>query len=121
MISFHTEVRPRSLGRVGIKLFQGAVLALILAMAMPVRAADERAVKSRVAPVYPEIAKRMRIAGAVKLEATVDPQGKVTEVKTLSGNHMLSVAAEEAVKQWRFAPASSESNVNVEVNFAAGQ
>jgi len=51
-------------------------LALVLAMAMPASAADDRAIKSRVSPVYPEIAKRMKIAGAVKLEAVVDAQGR---------------------------------------------
>jgi len=43
-------------------------------IAMPIRAVDERAVKSRVSPAYPEIVKRMKIGGAVKLEATVDAQ-----------------------------------------------
>jgi TonB family protein len=104
-----------------MRIFQGAALVLILAMAMPIRAADERAVKSRVAPVYPEIAKRMQIGGAVKIEATVDAQGKVTDVKSVSGNRMLSAAAEDAVRQWKFVPASSDSTVNVEVNFAVGQ
>jgi TonB family protein len=102
-------------------MFQAVVLALMLTMALPARAGDERAVKSRVSPVYPEIAKRMKIGGAVKLEATVDAQGKVTEVKTISGNHMLSVAAEDAVRQWKFVPGEGVSNVNVEVNFAAAQ
>lgn len=107
--------------RVCIGVFQGAALALILAVAMPARAGDERAIKLRVAPVYPEIAKRMRIGGAVKLEATVDAQGKVTDVKAVSGNHMLAVAAEDAVRQWKFAPDSSETKVNLEVNFSLGQ
>jgi hypothetical protein len=38
------------------KALQVAALALMVALAMPGRAADERAVKSRVAPVYPELA-----------------------------------------------------------------
>jgi TonB family protein len=113
--------RHQTSERFAIKVFQGAALALVLAMALPARAADDRAVKSRVAPVYPEIAKRMRIAGAVKLEAQVDAQGKVTDVKTISGNHMLAVAAEDAVRQWKFVPGASESSVNVEVNFSPGQ
>jgi TonB family protein len=113
--------RPHRLGRVGIKIFQGAALALILAIAMPAKAADERAVKSRVSPIYPEMARRMRIGGAVKLEANVDSQGKVTEVKAVSGNHLLAVAAEDAVRQWRFVPGSGDSSVSVEVNFAVGQ
>lgn len=85
------------------------------------RASDERAVKSRVAPVYPEIAKRMRIGGVVKLEATVDAEGKVTDVKAVSGNQMLSVAAEDAVRKWRFVPAGGQSVVDVTLNFEAAQ
>jgi TonB family protein len=109
--------RTHGFGVAGIKLFQGAALALILAMAMPVHAADERTVKSRVRPFYPEIAKHMRIAGAVQLKAKVDAEGKVTDVKAVSGNHFLAVAAEDAVKLWRFVPGAGDSNVNVEVNF----
>ena len=113
--------RHHGLGWVAFKLLHGAALALILTVAMPARAADERAVKSRVAPVYPEMARRMRIGGAVKLEANVDSQGKVTEVKAVSGNHMLAVAAEDAVRQWKFVPGSGDSSVSVEVNFAVSQ
>jgi TonB family protein len=113
--------RHHSLGWLAFQFFQGAALALILTVAMPASAADERAVKSRVAPVYPEMARRMRIAGAVKLEANVDAQGKVTEVKAVSGNHMLAVAAEDAVRKWKFVPGSGDSSVTVEVDFAASQ
>ena len=56
-----SEINSHRLPLVGSVLFQAAVLALGLAMAMPARAADFRAVKSRVPPVYPEIAKRMKI------------------------------------------------------------
>ena len=121
MNHLHFGNRHQALRRVGIRVFQGAALALVLAVAMSARAADDRAVKSRVSPIYPEIAKRMKIAGAVKLEAVVDAQGKVTDVKTISGNRMLSVAAEDAVRQWKFVPGSSDTSVNVEVDFAAGQ
>jgi TonB family protein len=101
-------------------MFPVAAVALLVAVALPAHAADERAIKSRVAPVYPEIARRMKIEGMVRIEATVDPQGKVKDVKTLTGNHMLSIAAEDAVRRWTFAPAPAESTVAVDVNFAAG-
>jgi len=104
-----------------MRLFHAAALALVVFMAMPARAADDRAIKSRVAPAYPEIAKRMKIGGAVKVEATVDAQGKVTDAKAVSGNRMLTLAAEDAVRQWKFAPGSSDSTVNVEINFSIGQ
>jgi TonB family protein len=100
---------------------QAAALAAIVALAMPARAGDDRAVKSRVAPVYPEIAKRMRITGEVRLEATVDAQGKVKDVKPVSGNHMLEVAAEDAVRQWKFVPGDGDTVVTVSVNFSLGQ
>ncbi len=113
--------QKNGLRTLGLRLFQAAALAALLVMALPARAGDDRAIKMRVAPIYPEIAKRMKIAGLVRIEATVDAQGKVTEVKTLSGNHMLSVAAEDAVRQWKFAPAPADSTVNVDVNFGAAQ
>jgi TonB family protein len=101
----------------GVRLMQVAVLALLVALAMPSRAADERAIKLRVAPVYPEIAKRMRIEGVVRLEVSVDPAGKVTSVKTISGNRALSIAAEDAVRQWKFESAPNASTVVVTVGF----
>lgn len=110
--------RPR---RMRLRLLQAAALVLIVAFALPARAGDDRAVKSRVAPVYPEIAKRMHITGEVKLEATVDAQGKVKDLKPVSGNHMLEIAAEDAVRQWKFAPGDGDSVVPVTVNFSLGQ
>ena len=105
----------------GMKLLQAAALALLVAMALPSRAADDRAIKSRVAPVYPEIAKRLKIGGEVKLDATVDANGKVTDVKPVSGNRVLSQAAEDAVRQWRFEPGDGSATVTVVVNFALTQ
>ncbi|MDR3750572.1 MAG: energy transducer TonB [Terracidiphilus sp.] len=115
------KTSARGSRHVGIRMLQAAALALVVAMALPSRAADDRAIKSRVAPVYPEIAKRMKIGGAVKVEATVDPEGKVTEAKAVSGNRMLSPAAEDAVRKWKFAPGAGESMVAVEINFSLGQ
>jgi TonB family protein len=111
------EINPRCLRRAGMRLFQAAALALLVALAMPIRAADDRPIKMRVAPVYPEIAKRLRITGSVTIEATVDADGKVSNVKTLSGNRMLSPAAEDAVRRWRFEPGSGQAKVDVPINF----
>jgi TonB family protein len=107
--------------RVGSRLMQAAVFALLVALALPARAADDRAVKSRVTPVYPEIAERMRVEGLVKLEATVDANGKVKSVKAVSGNRMLELAAEDAVRQWKFAPGAGDATVAVAINFTLDQ
>jgi TonB family protein len=107
--------------KTGPWLLQAAALAAIVALALPARAGDDRAVKSRVPPVYPEIAKRMHITGEVRLIATVDAQGKVKDVKPVSGNHMLELAAEDAVRQWKFATGNGDTDVTVSVDFALSQ
>jgi TonB family protein len=91
-----------------------------MTLALPGRA-EERAVKQRVAPVYPELAKRMKITGEVKMQATVDADGKVTDVKVISGSSALVNAAEDAVRKWRFAPGAGVDQVEVSVNFAMSQ
>lgn len=110
--------RRAGLPRLPAKVLQAIVVALLGVLMAPQTAAGERAIKARVAPVYPEIAKRLHIEGVVKIEATVDGEGKVVDVKTLSGNRMLAIAAEEAVRRWKFATGSREEKVNVDVNFA---
>jgi TonB family protein len=104
-----------------LRIMQAAALALTMAMAMEARAAEDRAIKSRVAPIYPELAKRMKITGVVKVEAKVDADGKVLDVKTLTGNHMLSPAAEEAVRKWKFVPGDGVADVDVAINFEMAQ
>ena len=101
-----------------------AVFALTISVALPLRAADDhtdRAIKQRVAPAYPELAKRMRVSGVVRVSATVAPDGSVSATKTVSGNHMLSGAAEDAVHKWKFVTAPGESTVEVDINFALAQ
>ena len=99
-----------------------AVVATAMTVALPLHAADsDRAVKQRVSPVYPELAKRMHVAGVVRVSATVAPDGSVSATKTVSGNHMLAGAAEDAVHKWKFVSAPEESTVEVDINFAAAQ
>ena len=95
--------------------------AFVLMLVVPAFGANGRAVKSRVAPAYPEIAKKLKISGVVKIEATVTAEGAVADVRTVSGNHMLSPAAEEAVRKWKFASGDGEDKVAVDVTFALQQ
>lgn len=98
-------------------LLKTAAVVLLLTLALPVNGAENRAIKSRVAPTYSQIARRMRITGMVKLEATVDADGKVRDVKAVSGNHMLEPAAEDAVRRWRFESGPGDATVDVVVDF----
>jgi TonB family protein len=84
---------------------------------IPARAENERKVILRVKPVYPETAKRLKIAGSVLLNATVEPSGRVKEANPVMGENLLLKPAKEAVLQWRFTPAHYETIEEVEVVF----
>jgi len=58
----------------------------------------------RVEPQYPEAARLAHIQGAVVLEVNVNEKGTVQELRALSGDPQLVMAAAEAVRQWRFKP-----------------
>jgi protein TonB len=59
-------------------------------------------------PVYPAVSKRLREAGTVLLRVSLDAAGEVRDinVQTTSAYQRLDEAAIEAVRQWRFVPAS---------------
>ena len=58
--------------------------------------------KGEVHATYPELAKRMKIAGSVRLVLMLDKGGAVREMKVLGGNPVLVSAATEAVKHSKF-------------------
>lgn len=55
-------------------------------------------------PVYPALARQAKIQGDVKLDAVIDEQGRVVELKVISGHPLLIEAAIRAVTQWRYQP-----------------
>ena len=79
--------------------------------------ADTRKSVKTVPPVYPAIASKMRIEGTVKLDVTIDPDGSVEDVKVVSGHQLLTAAAIEAVKKWRYEPGEGKSTQSVNVEF----
>jgi protein TonB len=58
----------------------------------------------RVEPVYPALARQMRISGVVELQGVIGTDGRIHELKVLSGHPMLVKAAVDAVSQWIYAP-----------------
>jgi TonB family protein len=77
---------------------------------------------SRVEPEYPEEARQQGIAGAVVLEVRISVEGRVKDVRLVSGAPQLARAATDAVKQWRFQPRTSqgrpaEAQTQVTLNF----
>jgi len=80
-------------------------------------ATSDRKIATRVAPTYPELAKRMHIHGMVRVEATVRPNGTVKSTRVLGGNPVLVDAAQEAIAKWKFEPAQSETTELVQLAF----
>jgi protein TonB len=61
---------------------------------------------SSVAPVYPTLAKNQHVSGNVQVDALIDANGKVTTMKVVSGPTLLHQAAMDALRQWRYQPAT---------------
>ena len=76
-----------------------------------------RKAKSKVAPAYPALARRMNITGTVKVLVVVAPNGTLKDTKIVGGNPLLVNAAMDALKKWKFEAADSESTGTVEFKF----
>ncbi len=80
-----------------------------------------RKAKTKVAPAYPDLARRMNITGVVKVLITVAPNGTVKDAKVVGGHPVLANAALDAVKKWRFEPSTEESTGIVDFHFSPNQ
>jgi protein TonB len=61
---------------------------------------------SSIPPLYPALAKTQHIEGAVRVDALVDENGRVSSMKVVSGPTLLQQAAMDAVRQWKYQPAT---------------
>lgn len=57
-----------------------------------------------VQPLYPAIAQSARVAGLVTIEATIGPDGRVSDAKIVRSIPLLDQSALDAVRQWEYAP-----------------
>ena len=79
------QVRPRAPIRVGGKLRPPKLLV-------------------QVQPEYPAIARQAHIQGVVTIDAILDEEGNVVEMKIVSGQPLLYQAALEALAKWKYEP-----------------
>ena len=75
-----------------------------------------------VQPYYPLLARDARVGGTVRLQAIISKEGRVEDLKLLSGQPLLVQAAMDAVKQWIYKPTylngtPVEVLTEVDVNF----
>ena len=59
-----------------------------------------------VRPIYAPMVIASGVRGEVVLEATLDPRGRVSQLRVVKSQPMLTQAAIDAVRQWEFDPAA---------------
>jgi len=81
----------------------------------------------RVQPQYPQLARQARIQGTVILQAVISREGKIQDLRVLSGHPLLVQAAMDAVRQWIYRPyylndqpVEVETQVTVNFTLAGG-
>ncbi len=99
----------------------GSLLVLSLAGAQTANKEGKRKVKSKTVANYPELAHRMNITGKVRIEVVVAPDGRVRSAKAVGGHPILVQSCLDAVKDWRYEPASEETTQVVEFEFNGQQ
>jgi len=99
------------------RLLLGSVVLLSVSMMLAQDAQGTRKATIRIKPAYPDLAKRMNVSGTVKIEVSVTPDGEVKQSKVIGGNPVLISAAEDAVKRWKFEPASKATTEVVTFRF----
>jgi TonB family protein len=77
----------------------------------------DRRIISKVAPDYPELAKRMHLQGSVKLEVGVKADGVVKSTRVIGGNPVLVQAAADAVSKWKFEVSQGETVEIIQLTF----
>jgi protein TonB len=80
----------------------------------------------QVLPKYPVLARETHVQGQVRIDAVLDEQGNVVEMKIVSGHPLLYQAALDALKQWKYEPTYLNDRpiavrLIVTINFQLGQ
>ena len=72
----------------------------------------------RVSPRYPVAARSYALSGEVVLKGRITKEGNVEQLKAVSGNPLLSGAAIDAVRQWKYQPYKvNGSPIDMETTF----
>jgi protein TonB len=90
---------------------------IVCALSASISAQETRKALSKPTPRYPEVAKRMNLVGTVKVEIVIGPDGKVKGTNVVGGHPILVDATLMALKEWKYEPAKSETNITLTFDF----
>lgn len=82
-----------------------------------VQSSGKRKLVSKVEPVYNRDLQRHNIGGTVRLKIVISPRGTVETISPMGGNPVLVESSVKAVKNWKYAPADSETEIQLSINF----
>jgi len=80
---------------------------------------SKRKIKFKTNPQYTEIARRMSLAGKVKIELVIAPDGHVKTARPVGGHPVLVQSCLDAVKDWKFETSPEETTQMIEFEFKA--
>jgi TonB family protein len=78
---------------------------------------EARKAISKPTPRYPEIAKHLNLVGTVKVEIVIGPDGKIKTTNVVGGHPILINATLDALKEWKYEPAKTESVATLTFDF----
>jgi periplasmic protein TonB len=119
----HSTVHPGSnIAKVEIPGASNRAPAFAASAGAPTNAAD-RELLSATDSTYPLLGQHMRVQGSVVLQAVVGTDGTIQNLRVLSGPRILTAAAQQAVREWRFKPYLQngqpvETKATITVNFS---
>jgi TonB family protein len=108
-------MRPKV--RVLLAVVALAGMAFLPAQRVTAQTHRDRRVITKVAPNFPELARRTHLQGSVKLEVVVRADGGVKSTRVIGGNPVLIQAAAEAVAKWKFEILPNETTEVVLLTF----
>jgi TonB family protein len=107
------------------------VATITAAASRPTNAAQIEPLSTAAAPelrqtfdsTYPLLGPRMKVQGSVVLQAVIGADGNIENLRVISGPAVLTAAAQQAVRQWRFKPYMQngepvETKATITVNFS---
>ncbi len=77
----------------------------------------KRRTRFKTSIAYPELARRMKIAGKVKIEVMIAPDGHVKSARAVGGHPVLVQSCLDSVKDWKFDASPEETAQVIEFNF----
>jgi protein TonB len=90
---------------------------LLCVLAVTASGQEVRKVIAKPTPRYPEIAKRLNLVGAVKVEIVIGPDGRVKETRVLGGHPIFIDSVVAALKEWKYEPNKTETTTILTFEF----